>query len=399
MIETPREDKAPTASDDILSPLAIARYQRQMVLPELGLGGQRRLLESRILVIGAGALGSAAATYLALAGVGTLGIVDGDRVDLSNLHRQILHAASDVGRDKTESAAARLNAINPDVRVVQHHTFLARDNARDLVAEYDIIVNGSDNFPTRYLLNDAAVMVGRPVVDAAILRFEGQLTVFQPGQGCYRCLFPEPPPPGTVPSCAEAGVLGAMAGVLGSMQAVEAIKIATGMGTSAAGRFLIFDALRAEWRQFAWRRNPACAVCGDAPTITELVDYEAFCGVPGPEAELPPELAAYELTPEEAARRREVGYTVLDVREPLEWTQLGHIPGAIHQPLHDVAASDAVHLKEPVLCVCAMGQRSRKAAEALRSRGVEAYSLAGGLVAWLNQGLPWTSQDDAPTPS
>jgi sulfur-carrier protein adenylyltransferase/sulfurtransferase len=257
----------------------IGRYQRQIVLPEVGIEGQLQLLESRVLVVGAGALGSAAATYLAAAGVGTLGLVDGDVVDLSNLHRQILHDEAQIGRLKTDSGAKRLKALNPHIDVVEHSEFLSSENVLRLFSEYDLIVNGSDNFPTRYLVNDAAVLLRKPLIDAAILRFEGHLAVFQPGHGCYRCLFPTPPPEGTVPNCAQAGILGAVAGVLGSMQAVEALKVLLGLNEGKAGTLLLYEALSSNWRRMPFDRDPDCAVCGDDPSVTQPIDYDAFCGV------------------------------------------------------------------------------------------------------------------------
>lgn len=258
----------------------IRRYSRHIILPEVGGKGQRKLLESSVLMIGAGGLGSPAALYLAAAGVGRIGIVDFDTVDLSNLQRQILHGTEDVSRPKVESAEKRLTALNPDVRVEPHRIALSSENALDLIGRYDLVVNGCDNFPTRYLLNDACVFLRKPWVDGSILRFEGQVTSFIPGSGCYRCLFPEPPPPGLVPSCQEAGVLGVLCGVIGSLEALEAIKLLLGIGRSLAGRLIFFDALNGEFRRLKVRKNSACPVCGDSPTITRLIDYHEFCGVP-----------------------------------------------------------------------------------------------------------------------
>lgn len=256
----------------------IIRYSRQIILPELGGKGQKRLLASRVAIVGAGGLGSPAALYLAAAGVGTLGIIDSDLVDLSNLQRQILHHTSDVGRPKTDTARETIQALNPNVRVVTHHQRLTAGNALATLADYDVVLGCCDNFPTRYLLNDACFLLNKPLVDGSIFRFEGQATVYLPGQGCYRCLFPAPPPPGTVPSCAEAGVLGVLPGLVGVIQATEAIKIILGIGRSLAGRLLLIDALAMDFREVELRRNPACPVCGDTPTITSLVDYEQFCG-------------------------------------------------------------------------------------------------------------------------
>lgn len=258
----------------------IKRYSRHIILPEVGGKGQRKLLQSSALLIGAGGLGCPAAMYLAAAGVGRLGIVDFDVVDLSNLQRQILHDTDDVGRPKVLSAQETLKDINPDVEVIPHQVQLSSENAFEIISRYDIVVNGCDNFPTRYLVNDACVLLQKPMVDGSIFRFEAMVTAFVPGKGCYRCLYPSPPPPGLVPSCQEAGVFGALCGVIGSLQAVEAIKILLGIGEPLAGRLIFFDALNMEFRQVKIRRDPECPVCGDHPTIKELIDYHEFCGVP-----------------------------------------------------------------------------------------------------------------------
>jgi adenylyltransferase/sulfurtransferase len=256
------------------------RYARHIILPEVGSIGQRQLLAAKVLIIGAGGLGSPASMYLAAAGIGTLGIVDYDVVDLSNLQRQIVHGHQTVGEPKVESAAERLHDINPDVKVVPHNEPLSSANALEIIAQYDIVVNGSDNFPTRYLVNDACYLLGKPLVDGSLFRFEGRANVYLPGQGCYRCLFPAPPPPGAVPSCAEAGVLGAMCGVIGTIQAVETIKLILGIGEPLVNRLLLFDSLAMEFREVRIPRDPDCPLCGDHPTIHELIDYEAFCGAP-----------------------------------------------------------------------------------------------------------------------
>ena len=272
-----RPARAPLA----LTEQQVLRYSRHIIMPQVGSVGQRKLMEARVLVLGAGGLGSPAALYLALAGVGTLGIVDFDAVDLSNLQRQILHRTEDVGRSKVESARETIAAHNPDVRVVPHNVALTSENALDIISQYDIVVNGMDNFPARYLTNDACVFLKKPLVDGSVLLFDGQATVFLPGKGCYRCLYPTPPPPGLVPSCADAGVLGALPGVIGCIQAIETIKLILGAGESLSGRLLLFDALSMEWRTVRIRRDPECVVCGDHPTVTELIDYEEFCGFPG----------------------------------------------------------------------------------------------------------------------
>jgi adenylyltransferase/sulfurtransferase len=267
-----------------LKPEQVKRYSRHLIMPQVGSQGQRRLLDAKVLIVGAGGLGSPVAVYLALAGVGTLGIVDFDVVELSNLQRQILHNQEDIGRPKVVSAKETLNKYNSDVKVIVHEEPLTSENAMRIIPEYDIIVNGADNFPARYLVNDAAYLSGKPLVDGAILLFDGQASVFIPEQGCYRCLFPSPPPPGAVPSCAEAGVLGALPGLVGSIQAVETIKQILGVGESLSGRLLIIDALSMEFRTVKLRRNAGCPLCGDNPTIKELIDYEAFCGLQPPVA-------------------------------------------------------------------------------------------------------------------
>jgi len=265
-----------------LTPDQVNRYSRHIIMPQVGPVGQRKLMETKVLIVGAGGLGGPAALYLTLAGVGTIGIVDFDVVDLSNLQRQVLHQNDDVGKKKTESAKETLNAYNPDVNIVIHDTPLTSDNAMEIIPQYDIVVNGADNFTTRYLVNDASYFAGKTLVDGSILLFDGQATVFVPGHGCYRCLFPAPPPPGLVPNCAEAGVLGALTGVMGSIQAIEVIKQVLGIGESLVSRLLLFDALSMDFRVVKLRRDPKCPLCGDDPTITELVDYVEFCGAPFP---------------------------------------------------------------------------------------------------------------------
>ncbi len=255
----------------------ILRYSRHIVMPQVGGKGQRKLINAKVLLIGAGGLGSPTAMYLAAAGVGTLGLLDVDVVDMSNLQRQLLHDTNDVGRRKVDSGQERINDLNPEVEVVKHALYLNSENALDIIKDYDIVINGCDNFPTRYLVNDACVFLNKPLVDGSILFFEGQSTVFLPGQGCYRCLYPAPPPPGMVPSCAEGGVLGVLPGIVGCIQAIETIKLILGLGESLAGRLLLFDALSMDFRQMKLRRDPQCPVCGDHPTVTELIDYEEFC--------------------------------------------------------------------------------------------------------------------------
>jgi molybdopterin/thiamine biosynthesis adenylyltransferase/rhodanese-related sulfurtransferase len=384
---TPSESAGMPSEAPTFSPGAIRRYARQVVLPEWGLAAQKKVAAAKVLVVGAGGLGSPAAIYLAAAGVGTIGIVDGDIVELSNLHRQILHTTEDIGRPKTASARDHLTAWNPEVEVIEHRVTLTAANALQVVAPYDVIVNGSDNFPTRYLVNDAAVLSRKPLVDAAILRFEGQLAVFVPGHGCYRCLFPTPPPPGSVPSCREAGILGAVAGVLGTLQAVETLKILTGVGEVATGRLMLYDALSATWRTARWSRNPECPVCGDRPRITELIDYEAFCGVPveSPEGGDVPVVA-----PDDAWEWVRSGQaTLIDVRTADEFAE-GHIPGAAPLRGDDPSVwAAAIPAGRRALLVCPLGIRSAAVARTLRDWGVDAYSIDGGLVAWAERGLPW----------
>ena len=268
----------------------VLRYSRHIILPKIGGDGQRKLLDAKVLCIGAGGLGSPAAMYLAAAGVGTLGILDFDRVDLTNLQRQLLHDTDDVGRLKVDSAAERLHGINPDVEVVTHNTMLTSDNAFDILGAYDVIIDGTDNFPVRYLVNDATQMLEKPLVYGSIYQFDGQATVFLPGPEtpCYRCLFPHPPPPGAVPSCSEAGVFGVLPGIIGSIQAVEAIKLVTGVGEPLVGRLLLFDALAMDFTTVKLRWDPECPVCGKHPTVTELIDYDLFCGLPSPAASAGP---------------------------------------------------------------------------------------------------------------
>ena len=269
-----------------LTPEQVKRYSRHIIMPQIGSRGQRKLMDAKVLVVGAGGLGGPVALYLALAGVGTIGLVDFDVVDLSNLQRQVLHNSETVGMPKVESAIQTLHRYNPDVNVVPHEFPINSENAMDLIAQYDIVVNGADNFATRYLVNDAAYLSGKPIVDGSILIFDGQVSVYESGKGCYRCLFPEPPPPGLVPNCAEAGVLGALTGTIGSIQATETVKLILGIGETLTGRLLLVDALNMEFRVVRARRNPACPLCGDNPTVTELIDYEVFCGLaPAPDQE------------------------------------------------------------------------------------------------------------------
>lgn len=376
----------------LLSASQVERYSRQIILPELGMPGQRKLLASRVLVVGAGGLGAPVIMYLASAGVGTIGIVDGDLVDRSNLHRQPVHRDQDVGGGKVDSAKRFVTALNPDVSVVSHPLVLDSTNALGLIDGYDLVVNGSDNFPTRYLVNDACVLLKKPLIDASILRFEGQATVFVPGHGCYRCLFPTPPEPGTVPSCAEAGVIGALAGQIGSIQALEAIKVLLGVGETLVNRLLVVDALAGHSRTFRWQRRPDCALCGDHPTQTGLIDYVAFCGsvMPRRGVDAP---GAEELGLEEAQERLgSPGVWWVDVR-PRAAYAAGTIPGAISLPIDELSGRlEELRQADQVVFFCEIGQKSQVAALVAADSGIAAANLRGGLLAWQDRHLPWQEQ-------
>jgi sulfur-carrier protein adenylyltransferase/sulfurtransferase len=369
-----------------LSAAETLRYARHIVLDDIGEAGQQKLKAARVLIVGAGGLGSPASLYLAAAGVGTLGLVDFDTVDASNLQRQVLYGESDLGRPKLDAALARLRDLNPHIRLAAHPERLTSANALDIIRDYDIVIDGTDNFPTRYLVNDACVILGKRNVYGSILKFEGQLSVFAGGDDapCYRCLFRQPPPPGLVPSCAEGGVLGVLPGVIGSLQALEAIKLITGAGDPMIGRLLLFDALRLRWRELKLRRNPDCPVCGDEPTVTELIDYDVFCGLPPAAlaAELPFEIGVAELK-----ERLDRGDAVdlLDVREPFEWriANLGDY-GARLIPMGDLTERlDELDDGSEIVVYCRSGARSADVARYLRSRGYErARNLRGGILAW-----------------
>lgn len=360
-----------------------ARYQRQLSLPEVGVAGQQRLQRASVLLVGLGGLGSPAALYLAAAGVGRLGLVDHDRVDVSNLHRQVLHGTPDIGRAKVDSARDRLQQLNPLVRLELHDTWLTRDNALELVGDYDVIVDGADTFATRYLVNDACVLTGRPNVHASIFRFDGQASVFCAPHGpCYRCLYPSPPPADLVPSCAVGGVLGVLPGLLGLLQATETLKLLLGIGEPLVGRLFMLDALHMQPQVVPVSRDPSCPACGTR-SLTELADYDAFCGTPTPGV---PHDDVAEITPNELRRWLDEDRTVqlLDVREPFETSQ-GMIAGAQAWPLATVLdAVPALDTTRPIVCICASGVRSRKAAATLIGAGCgHVYSLEGGMSAWL----------------
>ncbi|MBA2586681.1 MAG: molybdopterin-synthase adenylyltransferase MoeB [Chthoniobacterales bacterium] len=370
-----------------LSSDEIARYSRQLILPELALDGQRRLKAARVLCLGAGGLGSPAALYLAASGVGTLGLVDADRVDLSNLHRQILHGSSDVGRSKLESARTRIREANPHVEVELHEVRFSSANAASIVGEYDIVIDGSDNFPTRYLSNDVCVFAQKPNVYGSVFRFEGQASLFAPhlGAPCYRCLFPRPPGPGMAPSCAEAGVLGVVPGVIGLIQALETIKLITGIGDPLLGRLLHFDAERTSFRQFTLRRDPQCALCGEQPTITELIDYEQFCTTEEPLAassDIP------SITPRELKEKQQRGFAIalLDVREPYEH-EIARIDGSRLIPLGEIFDRvQEIPREGDVVVYCKVGTRSAHAISELHGLGfTNLYNLVGGIDAWTDE--------------
>jgi adenylyltransferase/sulfurtransferase len=363
----------------------IARYSRHLILPEVGLEGQKKLKAAKVLCVGTGGLGAPLAYYLAAAGIGTLGLVDFDVVDESNLQRQIIHSTKDVGRPKIDSASEKLQALNPYLKIVKHETMLTSANALDIIKDYDIIADGTDNFPTRYLVNDACVLSGKPNAYASIFRFEGQASVFATEEGpCYRCLYPEPPPPGLVPSCAEGGVLGILPGLLGVIQATEVIKLILGKGEPLIGRLLLVDALGMKFRELKLRKNPDCPVCGTHPTVTKLIDYQQFCGItPEPKA-APVQNGIPQITPKELKQRLDAGENifVLDVREPHEYQivnigapliPLGELPNRINEL--DPNREIVVH--------CKSGGRSQKAAEFLQKSGFKnVANLAGGITAW-----------------
>jgi sulfur-carrier protein adenylyltransferase/sulfurtransferase len=371
-VATPR----PTLSHE-----EILRYSRHLILPDVGVEGQKKLKAARVLLVGAGGLGSPAALYLAAAGVGTLGLVDFDVVDKTNLQRQILHGTATVGTPKLESARARIEDLNPNVQVETFETRLTSENALDIIRPFDIVADGTDNFPTRYLVNDACVLLGKPNVYGSIFRFEGQASVFYAKEGpCYRCLYAEPPPPGLVPSCAEGGVLGVLPGIIGSIQAMETIKLILGVGDSLVGRLLLFDALRLEFRELKLEKDPDCPVCGRHPSLTRLIDYEAFCGIAAEPTYAGAEVSAAALQQELDQGRPLV---LLDVREPHEY-EITHIDGVTFIPLAELPA----RLKElddhaDVVTYCHHGARSLKALEILKAAGfAKVRSLQGGIDAW-----------------
>ncbi len=373
-----------------LSNEEILRYSRHLILPEVGMEGQRKLKGARVAMIGTGGLGAPLGLYLAAAGIGKIGIVDFDTVDVTNLQRQVIHGTKDVGRPKIDSAAERMLDINPYLEIEKYETALTSENALEILKDYDVVVDGTDNFPTRYLVNDACVLLGKPNAYGSIFRFEGQATVFHHDGGpCYRCLYPEPPPPGLVPSCAEGGVLGILPAVVGSIQATETVKLILGKGETLSGRLMLYDALNMKFRELKLRRNPECPVCGDNPTVTELIDYQQFCGIPQQQAA---EAAAAkqagrlpEMTPAELKAKLDAGEDifVLDVREPHEY-EIAKIEGTTLIPLGQLAQRvDELNSTADIVIHCKSGMRSAKAQKLLKEMGFSRVTnLAGGILRW-----------------
>ncbi|MEA3145235.1 MAG: sulfur-carrier protein adenylyltransferase/sulfurtransferase [Verrucomicrobiota bacterium] len=365
----------------------IARYSRHLIMPEVTLDGQKRIKAASVLCLGAGGLGSPIALYLAAAGIGRMGLIDYDIVDFSNLQRQILHGTDDVGRKKLNSAKDRIKAVNPNVQVDLHDTMFRSDNAMQLVQDYDIVIDGTDNFPTRYLSNDVCVLLKKPNIYGSIFRFDGQCTVFAPHLGgpCYRCMFPEPPPPGMVPSCAEGGVLGVLPGMIGVMQAIEAIKMIIGIGDSLIGRLVSFDALQMRFKEFKIRKDPNCPICGEHPTIHELIDYDQFCGIPQADAETAKEMDVPTITATELKTRidRQDKFVLIDVREPFEY-EISRIPGSKLIPLGELPARlSELDSADDIVLHCKMGGRSAKALRILQEAGFRKLNnLQGGITAW-----------------
>ena len=373
----------------------IARYSRHLIMPEVTLDGQKRIKAAGVLCIGTGGLGSPIALYLAAAGIGRMGLVDYDIVDFSNLQRQILHGTEDVGRKKLNSARDRIKAINPNVQVDLHDMMFRSENAMQLVQDYDIVIDGTDNFPTRYLSNDVCVLTKKPNIYGSIFRFDGQCTVFAPHLGgpCYRCMFPEPPPPGMVPSCAEGGVLGVLPGMIGVMQAIEAIKLIIGIGDSLIGRLVSFDALKLRFKEFKIRKDPGCPICGDHPTIHELIDYDQFCGIPQADAEAAKELEVPTITATELKTKidRKEKFVLVDVREPFEY-DISRIPGSKLIPLGELPARlSELDSADDIVLHCKVGGRSAKALRILQEAGFRKLNnLQGGITAWSDEVDPST---------
>ena len=368
----------------------LTRYSRHFSLPEFGRAGQAKLKQSSVLIVGAGGLGSPAALYLAAAGVGRIGLVDFDAIDITNLQRQIIYTTPDVGRPKLDVSAERLRQLNPEIDVVTHSTRLTRDNALDVIANYDVVIDGTDNFPTRYLVNDACVLLKKPYVYGSILRFDGQVSVFDAQHGpCYRCLFREPPPPGLVPNCAEGGVLGVLPGIIGSLQALEAVKLLAGVGDSLIGRLILFDGLTMRFRELKLKKQPDCPLCGEHPTITGLIDYEEFCGYT-PNGDMQENTQTDEISVTDLKARLDRGErpALLDVREPFEWNIINFGEyGARMIPLKELPArTGELDQSQELIVYCRSGSRSARAAEFLRAQGFSnVLNLKGGVRAWAEE--------------
>ncbi|HWE48923.1 MAG TPA: molybdopterin-synthase adenylyltransferase MoeB [Bryobacteraceae bacterium] len=377
---------APSAQteDATLSKDEILRYSRHLIMPEVGMEGQLKLKKASVLLVGTGGLGAPLGLYLAAAGVGRIGLVDFDVVDFTNLQRQVIHGTKDVGRKKLDSAIDSMTDINPFVQLERYETALTSENALEILKNYDIIVDGTDNFPTRYLVNDACVLLGKPNVYGSIFRFEGQSTVFAyEGGPCYRCLYPEPPPPGLVPSCAEGGVLGILPGIIGLIQATETVKLILGIGEPLVGRLLLYDALGMRFRELKLRRNPECPVCGDHPTIKQLIDYQEFCGMPNREQTVEPVSGDIEATEVKAKQDRGDDFVLVDVREPHEY-QIARIPGSKLIPLGDLPKRlNELDPNADIVAHCKSGMRSAKAVDLLKQNGYKRVrNMKGGILAW-----------------
>lgn len=375
------------ATEAGLSKQEILRYSRHLIMPEVGMDGQLKLKKAKVLLIGSGGLGAPLGLYLAAAGVGRLGIVDFDAVDFTNLQRQVVFGTSDVGRRKLEAASARLHDLNPEIQIDTFETMLTSENALEILRDYDIVVDGTDNFPTRYLVNDACVLLGKPNVYGSIFRFEGQASIFgYPGGPCYRCLYPEPPPPGLVPSCAEGGVLGVLPGIIGCIQAMETLKLIMGKGDTLVGRLLLFDALGMRFRELKLRKNPECPLCGEHRTITKLIDYAEFCGIRGEEAPAPA-TSVPEITPKQLKGRLDSGddLFILDVREPHEY-QICNLQGYLI-PLGDLPKRvSELDSSREIVAHCRSGKRSAEAVEFLKKAGFrKIWNLKGGILAWSDE--------------
>jgi adenylyltransferase/sulfurtransferase len=377
------------AGSPALSNDEILRYSRHLILPEVGMDGQLKLKAAKVLLVGTGGLGAPLALYLSAAGIGRIGLVDFDVVDFTNLQRQVIHGTKDVGKPKIDSAIESMRDINPFVQLDRHEVALTSENALDIIRQYDIVVDGTDNFPTRYLVNDACVLLNKPNVYGSIFRFEGQATIFATEGGpCYRCLYPEPPPPGLVPSCAEGGVLGILPGVIGLIQATETVKLILGIGAPLIGRLMLYDALGMKFRELKLRRNPECPVCGDNRTITELIDYNQFCGVPDtalPQETIEAPTVTTDIEPKDVKAKQDRGeeFTLVDVREPHEY-QIARIPGAILIPLGDLPKRlNELNPDAEIVMHCKMGGRSAKACDLLRANGfANVRNMTGGITKW-----------------